>query len=126
MVIKRFGILSATKITAVVWAGLGLAIGIPLGLLMIIVGAAVMSSSGRDATVIGMGLFYMIGLPIIYGVMGLIFGAIGALVYNLTAPTIGGLEFELDNKDAGYAEPPAPNWGDQPPYNPGQQQQHPY
>ncbi|HEX8337724.1 MAG TPA: hypothetical protein VF621_13400, partial [Pyrinomonadaceae bacterium] len=105
MVIKRFGILSATKITAVVWAGLGLAIGIPLGLLMIIVGAAVMSSSGRDGTVIGMGLFYMIGLPIIYGVMGLIFGAIGALVYNLTAPTIGGLEFELDNKDAGYAEP---------------------
>ena len=131
MVIKRFGIFSAAKIYAVVMAGLGLLIGIPLGLLMIIFGAAIMSSSGREAAAggtmgIGLGLFYMIGLPIMYGVLGFVVGAIGAAIYNVAARTIGGLEMELENTDAGYAAPPSPNWGDQPPYTPGQQQQYPY
>ena len=130
MVIKRFGVLSAAKLYAVVMAAIGLIIGIPLGLIMMVVGAAVMSM-GRDGAAgggvgIGMGLFYMIGLPIIYAVLGFVMGAVGAAVYNIAARTIGGLELELENAEAGYASPPSPNFGDQPPYQPGQQQQYPY
>ena len=131
MVIKRFGIFSAAKIYCVVMAGVGLVIGVPFGLIMIIFGAAIMSSSGRDAAAgggvtMGLGLFYMIGLPVIYAVLGFVLGAIGAAIYNLASRTIGGLELELENVDPGYATPPSPNWGDQPPYTPGQQQQYPY
>ncbi len=130
MVIKRFGVFSAAKIYGTVMAALGLVIGIPLGLIMMVVGAAVMSM-GRDGAAgggvgIGMGLFYMIGLPIFYGVIGFIFGAIGALVYNVAAGFLGGLELELENADAGYATPPQPqDWSSQQQYQPGQQQ-YPY
>jgi hypothetical protein len=130
MVIKRFGIFSAAKIYAVVMAGLGLVIGVPLGLIMIVFGAAIASAGGNSAAGggfgIGLGLFYMIGLPIIYGVMGFVFGAIGAAIYNATARTIGGLEMELENAEQTYTAPPAPGWGEQPPFQPGQQQQYPY
>jgi hypothetical protein len=130
MVIKRFGVLSAAKLYAVVMAAIGLIIGIPLGLIMMVIGAAVMSM-GRDGGApggvgIGMGLFYMIGLPIMYGLMGFIFGALGALVYNMAAGFLGGLELELENADAGYAAPPQPqDWSSQQQYQPGQQQ-YPY
>ena len=55
--------------------------------------------------------------------MGLIIG----VIYGLIFMVVGGLELEIENMDTGtsYA-PPAPNWGDQPPYTPGQQQQYPY
>ena len=69
----------------------------------------------------------MIAIPVMYGIIGFVAGIIGALVYNVAAGIVGGLELELENMDGGttYA-PPAPNWGDQPPYTPGQQQQYPY
>jgi hypothetical protein len=134
MVIKRLGVFSVAKIYAVVMAGVGLLIGIPLGLLMIIFGAAMMTA-GRDSAAgagvggglgIGMGIFYMIGLPIMEGVFGFIFGALGALIYNMAAGIIGGVEMELENADAGYAPPPQPQWGaQQQQYQPGQQQ-YPY
>jgi len=130
MVIKRLGIFSVAKIYSVVMAGIGLLIGIPVGLIMIIFGAAMMSSSGRDSAAgggvgIGIGIFYMIGVPILYGVIGFIFGAIGALIYNMASGVIGGVELELENADAGYAAPPSPQWGAQQ-SQPGQQQQYPY
>jgi hypothetical protein len=131
MVIKRLGVFSVAKIYSIVMAGIGLIVGIPLGLIMIIFGAAIMAG-GRDTAAgggigIGMGIFYMVGLPILYGVIGFIFGAIGALIYNVAAGIIGGVEMELENADAGYAPPPQPQWGaqQQQPYQPGQQQ-YPY
>lgn len=134
MVIKRFGVFSSAKIYAVVMAGLGLVLGVPLGLLMIVFGAAMMSSSWSGGAAgggvgIGLGLFYMVGLPIIYGIMGFVFGAIGALIYNMAARTIGGLEMELENAEAAYTAPPSPSWGAQEYGQPGQQpgqQQYPY
>ena len=132
MVIKRFGVLSAAKLYAVVMAAIGLIIGIPLGLIMMVIGAAVMSM-GRDGAAgggvgIGMGLFYMIGLPIMYGLMGFIFGALGALVYNMAAGFLGGLELELENADATSAAPPQPqDWSSQQQqYQPGQQPPYTY
>jgi hypothetical protein len=130
MVIKRLGVFSVAKIYSVVMAGVGLVVGIPLGLIMIVLGGAIMSSAGRDATMgggsfVGIGIFYMIALPIIYGVIGFIFGAIGALIYNVAAGVLGGVELELENADAGYSSPPPPAWGASA-GQPGQQQQYPY
>lgn len=131
MVVKRVGVLSLAKLQAVIGVGIGLVVGIPLGLIMMIFGAAIMSmGSGSDAAGggIGMGvvgLFYMIGLPIMYGVIGFIGGAVTALIYNVASGVLGGLEMELENADAGYNEPPPPHWSANE-YQPPAQQQHPY
>ena len=42
--------------------------------------------------VLGMGIF----MPIIYAVMGFVFGLIGAALYNLVARWIGGFEVEVE------------------------------
>ena len=39
----------------------------------------------------------MIGLPIVYGVMGFIMGAIMALVYNIFSGMVGGIEMEVES-----------------------------
>jgi hypothetical protein len=128
MVIRRFGVFSAAKIYAVVMAGMGLVIGVPLGIIMMIFGAAMMAGGGNSAAGggvgIGIGIFYMIGLPIMYGILGFIFGAIGALIYNIAAGIIGGLEMELENAEQSYTQPPPPQYGANT-YQPGQQQ-YPY
>jgi hypothetical protein len=41
---------------------------------------------------LGMGMF----MPIIYGVVGFLFGVIGAALYNLVARWIGGFEVEVE------------------------------
>jgi hypothetical protein len=89
MTIKRIGVFSLAKLQGVILAVLGLVIGIPLGLLMMIFGAAMMTQGGEAAAGggvgLGLGLFYMIMLPVMYGVMGFVFGAITALVYNVAS-----------------------------------------
>lgn len=44
----------------------------------------------------GMGLFFMLLAPIIYGVMGFVVGAVGALLYNLVAKWVGGIVVEIE------------------------------
>ena len=130
--IKRMGVFSCAKIYSITLAAMGVIIGIIYGLIFIVLGGAMMAGGGRDAGTAGasslvIGIVMMIAIPVMYGIIGFIGGIIGALVYNVAAGVVGGLELELENMDGGtgYA-PPAPNWGDQPPYTPGQQQQYPY
>ena len=39
---------------------------------------------------------FAIAMPIMYGVFGVVGGAIGAALYNLVAGWVGGIEVELD------------------------------
>jgi hypothetical protein len=130
--IKRMGVFSCAKIYSITLAAMGLIIGVIYGLIFMVIGGAVMAGGGRDSGMAGgssivIGLVMMIAIPVMYGLIGFIGGIIGALVYNVASGIVGGLELEIENMDTGtsYA-PPAPNWGDQPPYTPGQQQQYPY
>jgi hypothetical protein len=129
MQIKRMGVFSVAKIYAVITAVFGLIIGVIYGLITIIFGAAIMA--GRDGggvgglSIIG-GLVMMIAFPIIYGIIGFIAGAIAALVYNVAAGFVGGVELELEAVANAYATPPPPQYGANPnQYQPGQQQ-YPY
>ena len=115
MQIKRVGVMSYAKITAVTCAAFGLIIGIIYGLIFMIFGAAMMAGSGRGSAGAGaggivIGLFAMIGIPIFYGILGFIFGAIGALVYNVASGFVGGIELELETVANEYAAPPPPQW----------------
>jgi hypothetical protein len=44
----------------------------------------------------GMGFGAIIFFPLVYGLIGAVFAAIGAAVYNLAASWVGGLEVDIN------------------------------
>jgi hypothetical protein len=44
----------------------------------------------------GLGIGFAVLLPVLYGLAGFIFTAIGCLLYNLVAGMVGGIEVEID------------------------------
>ncbi len=89
--IKRIGPGSAFKVALVVDAVLGLIIAIPFSLIGMIAGS--LASSGFPGA--GLGLFAIVVFPICYGLIGGIFAALGAVIYNLAAGWVGGLEVDM-------------------------------
>jgi len=115
MTIRRFGVISIAKMYGLLMFIFGLVFGVIYGLILIVFGAAIsaLGPGGSDAAAGGvstvvMGIAMMIGLPIFYGVLGFIMGAIGALIYNAVAGIIGGVKFELEAVQQDYAPPPPP------------------
>lgn len=100
--IRKLGILSVAKIYAVIMLAISLLISVPYGLIIIIFGAAMLGQGTNQGMLGGggsivIGILVMIGIPIFYGIMGFIGGAIGALLYNLFAGMVGGIEIEVEN-----------------------------
>lgn len=101
--IRKLGVLSVAKIYAVMLLVISLLISIPYGLFIIIfslTGATTLG--GQNGFALGgggvvLGLVVMIGLPIFYSLAGFVGGAIGALIYNLFAGLVGGIEIEVEN-----------------------------
>jgi len=102
--IRKMGVLSLAKIYGLMMLVISLIIAIPYGLVIIgwsIFAGSMIGGSGKAGIGIGgggvvVGILVMIGLPIIYGIFGFIIGAISALVYNLFAGMIGGIEIEVE------------------------------
>ncbi|MGI9056655.1 MAG: hypothetical protein ACR2F2_12740 [Pyrinomonadaceae bacterium] len=101
--IRKLGVLSVAKILAIIYLGISLIIAVPYGLVIIIfslIGAG--SARGDAAFMVGgggvvMGIIVMIAIPIFYAIAGFIGGAIMALLYNLFAGIVGGIEIEVEN-----------------------------
>lgn len=116
MTVKSIGILSAAKLYGALLAIIGLIIGVIYGLFIILFGAA-MLSIGRDETTgagvgsIIAGLAVMVIAPILYGVIGFIGGIFAALIYNILAKIVGGLELDLEGEQPIYSAPPQQNYG---------------
>jgi hypothetical protein len=114
MTIKRFGVLSVAKMYGLLMFIFGLIFGVLYGLFFIIFGAAMSAMGSNDATAggvgsVAVGIAMMIGIPLMYGFMGFIMGAIGALVYNALSGIVGGVKFELEGVQHEYAPPPPPH-----------------
>jgi hypothetical protein len=92
-IVKSVGVLSVAKILGLIYACLGL-IFAPLFLLIGMLGSMAGQDKNPFAGMIGVVLALM--MPIIYGAFGFIAGAIGALLYNLFAKLVGGIELDLD------------------------------
>jgi hypothetical protein len=115
MTIRRFGVVSVAKMYGLLTFIVGLLIGVIYGLFFMIFGAAMsaFAPGGSEAAAGGIssvviGLLFMIGFPVFYGLMGFIAGAIGALIYNGFAGIVGGVKFELEGVQQEYAPPPPP------------------
>jgi hypothetical protein len=115
MTIRRFGVWSVAKMYGLLMFVFGLIVGVIYGLVFIIMGASMAAiAPGRDAQAGGVstvviGVVLMIGIPIMYGILGVIGGAIASLIYNAMAGIIGGVKFELEGVQHEYAPPPPPN-----------------
>jgi hypothetical protein len=90
--IKSIGVMSVAKIMGAVYAILGLLFA-PLFLIAGLAG----SLAGQHANPFGAigGVIMAVFMPICYGVLGFVFGAIGAFLYNLMAKWIGGIQLEI-------------------------------
>src|SRR5215813_11360563 len=98
-VVKRVGPGSAFKIGIVLYGILGLFLGILAAFLSSMMGS-LGSLAGTDlpglrAFGFGMGIAAIIVFPLCYGVVGGVCAAIGALIYNLVASWVGGLEVDI-------------------------------
>lgn len=91
-IVKKIDIMSMAKVEAIICAIFGLILGIIIALFGGIVGSLSGSSMG------GWGVGAIIIVPILYGIIGFISGAIGAVIYNLAAGWVGGIEIELGEK----------------------------
>jgi len=99
--IKSVGVMSVAKVMGLIYGAMGL-LFIPFLLLFGIlasVGAKQAQQTGANIPVaIGPAIAVVLAIaaPIFYGLMGFITGAISALIYNLIAGWVGGIEMELE------------------------------
>jgi len=95
MVVKSVGVASVAKMYGAISAGVGLVIGACVALASMVGFYGLTENEGaRFAPMFGAGAIVI--LPIIYGVMGVIGGAIGALLYNLFAGIVGGVSLNVE------------------------------
>ena len=88
--IRRFSIAQTAKVIGVLYALMGL-IFVPFFLI-----AGMFAP--KEA---GFGVGFALLLPVLYGVGGFIFTAIGCALYNWVAGMVGGIEVQLDNEATG-------------------------
>lgn len=99
-IIRRVGPGSAFRVGLAVYGFLGLVLGLFFGLFSLLAGSLASltpeSTPGGPLIRLAFGFGAIIFFPVIYGVMGGIFAAIGAAIYNLVARWVGGLEVEIN------------------------------
>ena len=97
MVIKRIDPMSCAKVSGLLYAVIGLLIGACVSLVMMSIGSFVPQDEAPAAGFISMmfGAGAIVILPIFYGVLGFIGGAIVAFGYNVIAGWAGGLQIEV-------------------------------
>jgi hypothetical protein len=103
MTVTRVAPISLAKILGCLYAALGLIFGVFFALLSSVAGFAA-PNQGMPAF---MGMMFGVGaivlMPIFYGVMGFLSGAIGAVIYNVLAKWLGGVELNVQDSRATLA-----------------------
>lgn len=101
--IRKLGPISVAKMYAAITFVVSLLIAVPYGLF--IIGFSLMGASvgrGNEALALGgggivVGILVMIAIPIIYTIIGFLGGLLGAVIYNIFAGMVGGIEIEVEN-----------------------------
>ena len=102
-ILKSVGVLSVAKISGLIYGCIALLFA-PIFLLVAVLGP--LTGQQQKTPFAGiLGIVLAIALPIVYAIMGFIFGAIGAVLYNLFAKLTGGFELDLDPKPSGPVAP---------------------
>ena len=98
MIVRRVKPLSLGKILGAMYVTFGLIAGLIISAVSVL-GFAIGSVAAPDQLGNMAGLLFGVGavvfIPLVYGTLGFIGGLIAALVYNLIAGVVGGLEIEV-------------------------------
>jgi hypothetical protein len=96
MVVRQVGVWSVARIYGALCAAIGLLAGIVVALFSL-VGAGIAAQSSDAPAWLGpmFGMGAVVFLPIFYGVMGIVMGALTAVLYNLFAGLVGGIELDI-------------------------------
>jgi len=99
--IKSVGVMSVAKVMGLIYGALGLLI-VPIFLVIGLASSMAVkqaqAAGGNIPAALGpvFAVMMAIAAPIMYGLIGFITGAISALIYNLIAGWVGGIEMELE------------------------------
>ena len=97
MVLKSVGVLSAAKIVGLMYAILGLIGGLFFAAFFAIIPMGATANPDTPTWLAPMfGTSAILIMPIVYGCMGFIGGAIAAVIYNALSGMMGGLELRLE------------------------------
>jgi hypothetical protein len=101
-IIKSVAVLSLAKILRLVYGCMGLRFA-PFFLLFGLIGSV--AGQGKSPFTGIFGVVFRNSHPVLYGAMGSVSGAIGALLYNLFARWVGGFGLEMDVRPQTLAAP---------------------
>jgi hypothetical protein len=101
-ILKSVGVMSVAKILGLLYACMGLLFA-PLFLLFGLMGSLVGQEKSPFAGIFG--VVFAVLMPVLYGGMGFVMGAIGALLYNVLAKWMGGFELQLETRTGAPAAP---------------------
>ncbi|MEO0534817.1 MAG: hypothetical protein AAF215_13245 [Cyanobacteria bacterium P01_A01_bin.123] len=93
--VKSLDPISLGKIQGIILAVIGLIAGVFFALFSVIGGLA----ADSPIAAIGGGIGAIIFVPVFYGVLGFIGGLLTAVIYNLAASSVGGIEMEFKYTD---------------------------
>jgi hypothetical protein len=93
--LKRLGILFFAKLQALVFAAFGLL----AGLVYAFGGLAIDISENVVGTGTALAFMAIAGMPALFGAVGFVVGALGAVAYNLLAGRFGGIGLDLVTGD---------------------------
>jgi hypothetical protein len=105
--IEHLDVASVVKISFLIYAVMGIVVGVVYVLVVLVVGGIVGDevlggggAFGLAAT--GLGLLLVPVLALVYGLIGAIGGVIFSVVYNVLAKAIGGIRITLKDEVAGH------------------------
>jgi hypothetical protein len=103
--IKGIDLWSLFKVSFLLYAVLGLILGILYGILMLVAGGLQSAFLGDEWPRFGLlgGILGIVLIPlmaVLYGVIGSVFATIGGAVFNLIAGFAGGIRFHTDDGTA--------------------------
>jgi hypothetical protein len=98
-IVRRVSPGSAFKVGLVLYAILGLVLGICMALVSMVAGSLAplnqSAAPGMQFFRFGMGIGAIIFFPVMYGIFGGVFAGLGAVIYNLVAGWVGGIEVDI-------------------------------
>ena len=92
LTLKRIDVLSAANVLGALYLMIGLLIGAVFAMLSLV---RIAANNGGGATAF-LGIGAIIFMPLFYGVLGFIGGAIGAVIYNVVAGVVGGVKMDFE------------------------------
>lgn len=91
--VLKIDVISLGKILGAIYGIFGLIAGLFITLISLVGAAALGGNAGTLGVIFGIGA--IIFLPLFYGIMGFVVGALMAVIYNFVAQKFGGIKMDL-------------------------------